>query len=264
LAQVKNPRANLVMFTFIRNLVRATAIVTVSNAMFLRGSSSTDMAVHFDTTCGHCQEWILHQFKPLWENHEFQLAVKKQYNISFWAHTITSHNQAFDLNLVLDCASKHLAQADYFTMLFNWMQIIEPWKRVDGGDYVEKTVDVSKLLVDSMPKRSGFDGLATVQKCADFERLPTVEWVRTNTPASFHSVPTVIVENSWSDEAVNNLQDYMCGQIRRHALQICGGSLMQEDASQSLCVRVEAQSAGQILLQHDSRMSKLQFVALDA
>jgi hypothetical protein len=261
------------MLHLTRNLcLHASTLLAITDALLLRdtiqkdGTKPKNLEIHFDTTCTHCQEWIVNQFQPLWKDSGFQSAAQVHYNISFWAHTITSHKQSFDLNLVLDCASKNLAQADYFAMLFAWMENIEPWVRAaDGSGVSQNTVDVPKLLTDSMPKRSGFDGVAIVQQCVDFERLPTIEWVRQHTPSFFHTVPLIVVGDSKSAAATDNFQDYMCKHIGKRAQNVCGASLMQEeeDASQNLCTRAEVQPTGEVLLQQNNRMSKSAFVAFE-
>merc|ERR1719326_2823978 len=115
------------MHPFIRHFLITSFLFVPLRCLRFKTRSAQSMDIHIDTTCGTCHDWLLKQFQPLWRDEAFQEAMTKFYNISFWAHTITRHSQTFELNMALDCASKHLPQADFVDTLLSWEATIEPW-----------------------------------------------------------------------------------------------------------------------------------------
>jgi len=244
-----------------------SVLVVLSNSLQFRSNAPPSMAIHFDTTCGSCHDWLLDQFKPLWLDQEFQEAMTKFYNISFWAHTITRHSQTFTLNLALDCAAKHFPRVDFVDTLLSWESQIEPWALTtapsDGGgsgplDRSIKELLVSKddLLNSSVPKRDGFDGVTLVNNCLANQENETKQWVLQHTPPDFHEVPLVIVDNLPQPDAVENLRNFLCGHMGAEAPASCASrSLLQHEASQESCERDA--TTGQALLQEVCDVSKV-------
>jgi len=230
------------------------------------------MAIHLDTTCGTCHDWLLDQFEPLWKDQEFREAMTKSFNITFWAHTITRHSQTFTLNMALDCAAKHFSQVDFVNTLLSWESQIEPWRLTtdssddEGGSgpldrsIEEVLVKEDDLLNSSVPKRHGFDGAALVKNCLATEMNVTQKWVIQNTPADLQAVPVVYIDNVPQPGALENLRGFLCGQMGSEAPASCGSqSLLQREPPQESCERdaTNVQSHGQALLQEGCDVSKV-------
>lgn len=193
--------------------------------------------------------------------------MTKFYNITFWAHTITRHSQTFSLNLALDCAAKHFSQVDFVDTLLNWESQIEPWRLAAnssgaGGSgpldrsIEEVLVEEDDLLNSSVPKRDGFNGTALVKNCLATEMNETKQWVIEHTPADFHEVPLITVDDVPQPGAVENLVVFLCSQMGSEApASFCGTqSLLQHGPSQESCERDATH--GQALLQGSCDISK--------
>mmetsp|Transcript_147523 Transcript_147523/g.268983 ORF Transcript_147523/g.268983 Transcript_147523/m.268983 type:complete len:240 (+) Transcript_147523:32-751(+) len=173
-----------------------------------------ELQIHHDTTCGDCHDWILTQFRPLWENATSRTVLEASYNISFWGHTVTRHSQVFTLNLALDCASKHFAFPDFVEMLFTWESTVEPWTESKDpfsgkSTFTEKYVDETSLLEKSVPSRLGWNGIEVIRQCMQGESEDIISWVRENTPASFEEVPMIVVDGVPSKAAAESFKEFL-------------------------------------------------------
>jgi len=190
-------------------------------------SGKVQFRIITDTTCSDCQDWVTKQFKPLWEKKDFRTALQDNYNFTFMAKSVTQHTQGDNLNIVLNCAFKHLPLESFVTSLFCWESKVEAWVETSPGSgrFTQHHVNIDGLMAKCMPSSS----MSVLNKCTKEEGDSLTASVETNLPVGFNEVPWMTVGDSQFsmsgvDSVVYRLQGYICDKMKASALSACSGS----------------------------------------
>lgn len=172
----------------------------------------TPFNVVLDTTCSDCQHWVSDQFKPLWNEEDFQQVILQNFDLKFLAHSVTRHTQGPLLNRVLNCAQHQLEIAVFVESLFCWEGNVDAWVPIPGSDrFQEHQLNVTNLMVQCMPG----DALQSLATCAAEDTSAINAFPL---PAGFNEVPWLVVgANTYSmagdDSGVYHLKTLLCQQV---------------------------------------------------
>mmetsp|Transcript_85734 Transcript_85734/g.243145 ORF Transcript_85734/g.243145 Transcript_85734/m.243145 type:complete len:249 (-) Transcript_85734:79-825(-) len=174
--------------------------------------------VIFDTTCSDCQQWVGTQFKPLWEDEKFRLALTNNFDFNIVAYSVTRHKQGDELNKVLNCGNKYLRKEAFLPSLFCWESSVEAWvPNKDGSGFHEAEVDINAVVAKCFATGLLQQEMVDLQTCrfSAKETTDLANYVRTQIPAGFNEVPWVTLGTSefamaGNDKAIYHLKEYLC------------------------------------------------------
>lgn len=194
------------------------ALQCVSVLISIEAQDTTPFLTVLDTTCSDCQDWVLNQLQPLWNDMEFRQNFNRSYDLKFLAKSVTKHRQGEALNKVLNCAHSNLPLEDFLPSLFCWEGHVEAWKPVPGSyRFEEHVVDIDGLMARCMPANS----LSRLNECAG-ERSGVLAVLSTPAmpalPSGFNEVPWLVIGGEsfsmgGNDAAVYQLREYLCGHV---------------------------------------------------